>query len=525
MSKVKSEHLFSLIKSLNRSEKRYFRLFASREETHDMKYLSLFDRMDAQQKYDEELILREDSRLIRSQMSNLKAHLFKRILQSLRQYEMEKTTEIKLREMIDYVQLLHDRGLYKHSADVLKKAYRIVDKTDNLELKLDLLKWEKNLINKMVGKDYQQKVRKIICEVEDTSKKINLINQFTNLSVQLNAVYVQTGYIRNERHYWEIKNLFYNHMPKFTLELLSLHEKMSLYKLYVHYYYFMEEMDEGYKYALRWLRLFDSKPHLIESQKDDYLSAINQVMIAEFKLYRHEPFMKNRQRLHDLYRIEQKSVNENIRNRLIKYIWVHEFNRIFMLGKFSSGVKLLHRIGNDLDDFIIRSDEHSRIILFYKIACLYFGNEQYGKSLEYLNRVLKDEKEDLREDIHSFARILSLIAHYELGNVEVIDYYIRSAYRFLLKKGDLQFYHKYILRFLRKIASGFTEEQLIPEFELLLEKLRPLQNIRYEKRAFIYFDIIAWLESKIMGKTVQTRIQERAKEKIAKQRDVPVDIK
>jgi Ca2+-binding EF-hand superfamily protein len=511
MSKQSSEHLYNLIKSLNRSEKRYFRLLSQQQNESKSKYMQLFDYIDQKENISD---LDKIPFIKPSQVSNMKAHLTQKILQALRQYESGKNSEIHIREMIDYVQLLYNRGLLKQAFDILKKAYKKVAKTGNLELKLELLKWEKSLLNQSVGSQYSQSVQRVISEVEDANSKINLINQFTNLAVKLNAIYVKTGYIRNDKHFQEVQELFDKGLPDHEEAELSIHEKLSLYRLYVNYYYFIEDMDLGYHYALKWLHLYDQHLDLKNSQMNDYLSAINQVMIAEYKLFRYQNFLKSRQRLHELNEKMQNSVNENIRNRLIKYVYVHEFNRIFMLGKFNLGVKLLKKLTPDLDAFIQRSDEHSRVILFYKIACLYFGDSQFHKALEWLNRVQQDEKTDLREDIHSFVKILSLIAHYELGNMEVIDYYIRSTYRFLLKKGELHLFQKYILKFLRKLAGEFREEELIPEFKKLLKNLEPLQKIRYEKRSFIYFDIIAWLESKIMGVSVQERIQERAKEKM-----------
>ncbi|WP_340153791.1 hypothetical protein [uncultured Marivirga sp.] len=511
MAKHSSYYLFDLIKSLSRSEKRYFRLLSQQQNEAKSKYMQLFDFLDQIENASD---VEEITFIKASQISNMKAHLTQKILQSLRQFESGKNNEIHIREMIDYVQLLYNRGLLKQAFDILKKAYKKVAKTGNLELKLELLKWEKNLLNQSVGSQYSQSVQRVISEVEDANSKINLINQFTNLAVKLNAIYVKTGYIRNDQHFLEIQGLFYKGLPDHNEATLSIHEKLSLYRLYVNYYYFIEDMELGYQFALKWLHLYDQHPDLKSNQMNDYLSAINQVMIAEYKLFQYQNFLQSRQRLHKLNEEMQKSVNENIRNRLIKYVYVHEFNRIFMLGKFNLGVKLLKKLSPELEAFIQRSDEHSRVILFYKIACLYFGDSQFHKALEWLNRVQQDEKTDLREDIHSFSRILSLIAHYELGNMEVIDYYIRSTYRFLLKKGELHLFQKYILKFLRKLAGEFREEELIPEFKKLLKNLEPLQNIRYEKRSFIYFDIIAWLESKIMGISVQQRIQERASQKM-----------
>jgi hypothetical protein len=48
-------------------------------------------------------------------------------------------------------------------------------------------------------------------------------------------------------------------------------------------------------------------------------------------------------------------------------------------------------------------------------------------------------------------------------------------------------------------------------FERLLEELRPLEFNRFETRAFIYLDIISWLESKIQKRPVQDIIAAKYK--------------
>jgi len=61
------------------------------------------------------------------------------------------------------------------------------------------------------------------------------------------------------------------------------------------------------------------------------------------------------------------------------------------------------------------------------------------------------------------------------------------------------------------LSGEFSEDDLIPEFEKLLSMLIPLQDRPFEKRAFIYFDIISWLESKIQKRKVQDVIAQKAK--------------
>jgi hypothetical protein len=74
-----------------------------------------------------------------------------------------------------------------------------------------------------------------------------------------------------------------------------------------------------------------------------------------------------------------------------------------------------------------------------------------------------------------------------------------------------------LFNFLKKsIQKGGEENSLLnnkaaikKSFTVLLETLQPLSNNKLESRAFMYLDIISWLESKIRGKQVQAIIKEK----------------
>jgi hypothetical protein len=60
MTKDQKEHLFILIKSLSKSEKRQFKLFVNRMGSNlDSKFLNLFNLLEKSDRYDEKLILKK----------------------------------------------------------------------------------------------------------------------------------------------------------------------------------------------------------------------------------------------------------------------------------------------------------------------------------------------------------------------------------------------------------------------------------------------------------------------------------
>lgn len=510
MPKPQSEELFELIKSMSASEKRYFKMNGL-SNNEDSKYAKLFEQIESQGHINSD---KEIDYITPGQLPNLKANLYKKILQSLRRFHFSSSVDTQIREMIDYAHLLFNRSQYKQCASQLKKAKALAQKSDNPELLLVILKWQKNVVLQTANGDSRKLVKGIIEEARDVNHRINNINKFTNIQLELNALYQQIGFIRNAKDHERVQRIFQSSMPSLKEEL-SINEKFSLYSLYINYYFFIQDFERGYLFAKKWISLFDN-PILIRTKLESYIQALNSLMIAQSRLGLYHEFAQTKRRFRRIRFLHNVVFTENINKKLFKYSYVHEFNGLFMRGHFTDGVRMFERIKPDLEAFYYDAlDAHSRLVMFYKIACLYIGDSNFGEALYWLNRIINSESADLREDVHGFARILSLICHYELGNQDVIDYYIRSTYRFLLKKKNLQLYQKYILNFLRRLGSvRISNEEMIIRFQILRSQLLPLESNPYEKRAFIYFDIISWLESKIEDRPVQDIIREKADKQI-----------
>ena len=178
-----------------------------------------------------------------------------------------------------------------------------------------------------------------------------------------------------------------------------------------------------------------------------------------------------------------------------------------MQGTFSKGLELVP----DIEKFILENrlylDRHRILVFYYKIASLYFGSANYDKAIDYLNKII-NWKVDLRTDLQCYARLLHLIAHYEIGNFQLLEYLIKSVYRFMAKMENLSVVEEEMFRFLKK-AFSLTPAKLKPEFKKLLHKLKQYENSRGETRAFAYLDIISWLESKLETVPVQDIIRRK----------------
>jgi tetratricopeptide (TPR) repeat protein len=199
--------------------------------------------------------------------------------------------------------------------------------------------------------------------------------------------------------------------------------------------------------------------------------------------------------------------NDNNRIQTFVYLHISKLNKHFMEGTFTEGLKLVPYIEEKLEEYRLYLDRHRVLVFYYKIASLYFGSGHYEKAIDYLNKII-NWKVDLRTDLQAYARLLHLIAHYELGNYQLLEYLFKSVYRFMAKMENLSLVEEEVFKFLRR-SFNLSPRALKPEFEKLLEKLKALEKNHFETRAFAYLDIISWLESKIHGVPVQDVIRKK----------------
>lgn len=514
MANVKSDQLFNLIHSLSKGEKRFFKLYAARMGgTEDKKFMILFDAIEKQKVYSEEKILKKEPSLLPQQLPNLKTHLYFQLLKSLRLGNSNNLRSIRVMELIDYARLLYSKCLYKECVKMIDKAKKMAMGNDQSVFLLEILEIEKLVISKTLDAGNEERVSHIIDETVKVTESIKNINLFSNLSIKLDSYYNKSGFVRSKYDLEKVTRFFNSSLPQYKIENLSFQEKLHLYKSYVGFYFFIQDFKQGYVYANKWVNLFEEQPEMKPLKPEMYIKALNSLLAVQTKLYKLNEFTETLKRLIAIKREDKIVLTENLNLNLFKAIYIHEMNRHFMLGEFKSGTRIVAALEGELNKFITKLDKHSILLFYYKIACLYFGSGNYRTGLSWLNKIINEREIALREDLHAFGRILSLISHYELGNDDLVESYIKSTYRYFKKKGDLSLYQKYILDFLKSLLMEKEIKNVQKRFVLLKTQMESLQKNRFERRAFLYFDIISWLESKITNRPVQALIKEKISER------------
>lgn len=506
-----SEDLFHLIQSLSRSEKRYFKLFSNRHSgKQGNNYLRLFDAIEEQEEYNEEQIRNKfrGEKFLR-QLPVAKNYLYKTILRSLSNYHSQ-AVDAQLIEQLQFIQILFEKRLYKQCQKQIHKSKKTAEKHEKHTHLLNLLIWERRVMsNEHFLSTKIEEIDLLTHQEQDlleqASKTSLIFNRFSKLFIH----YLKAGAPRTREELQVYDDMLND--PLFSLEQSSLSFSAKGYLLLARSIYAKATHQAQIFYdstqALK--QMYDASPEQAEENEKAFITTIANLMIAQIELHKFEEFEQTLAQLRGM-----RARAEDNRIQIFLYSSNLELSFHYERGTFEEGYVLIPSIRRELR----KLSEEGKLLptmeltIYYNMAHLQFATERYSEAMQSLAAIQHSPYAKMLPELERFARIFMLILHYELNNRDVIDYSLKSTYRFLTKHNKLYKLEEKILTFLRRLPKITSNEALREEFASLLEDMRHLRQDPFEYPAFQYFAIDTWLESKLTGRSFSELSREQVLE-------------
>lgn len=507
----KRELLFDLIKSLSKSEKRYFRLFIELHvKGNQNEYSKLYDLLVLQKKYDEKKVkeyLKGEN--ILKHFAEAKYYLQKIILKSLASYHSNLNVESQINEYLQQIKILTERELHELAFNIIQKAKKLATKHEKIIYLLIISYYELELIRlkaDLIGVDELKLLLKEADKIQKLSydfvsnKKLFLLFTRRRRSI---------GFTREKSELLILQEILEN--PDF--------KKPELINLFEPFYYFsicnsiycriVKNFKKADEYNTKLIERFESNPQLIKEYRARYIISITNALLGKSDLNRYDEIPTYIEKLRTLaHSIKEQKLKNNL-NYLANRA---ELSTYISIGKFNSAKSIAAQLEKQLAEpikFGIKKEHQIQEHL--SLANYYFGIENYSSTLKHLNTIISKD-ENIRTDLHSIARIISIIVHFEKGNLELLDYTVKSVQRYLIKKGKLFAFEKEILSFIKSILSiNYSDAKLTDAFKKLRVGLIKIKDDDFEGAALNYFHFIPWLDSKIKKKKFEEMIKEEFK--------------
>ena len=504
-----SEELFDLIKSLTKSEKRFFKLSSSLQ-SGSKNYLKIFTAIDKQSEYDEDALKKEFKKeTFVKHFPSEKNHLYKLILKSLRAYHSDNSVSSILKQEIKNIEILYMKSLYKECNKFLERAKKMAITHEKFYYLYELLSWEKILLEEAYEEgEFTADLDKLIADEKNVIEKLRNLAAYHVLYSKINYLFRSGGYSRSDRDRKIVEEIS-NH-PLIKEKNTALSSRAATICYYIQGFCAMANRDwkKSKEKFQKVIDIFDKNVLIKNDIPKRYISCLANLVKCETELGN---FKAAHDRLKEIEKLESNKGFKSLDVQLMifKESKLAQLKLFQRQGKFIAASKLIDPILLEIEVYRERLNKEQEIKFYYSFAYINFGIGEYNKALFWINKVLNDNENNLRQDIYGYARVFNLVIHYELGNRELLEYIIKSTYRYLNKRNRAYEIEDLMINNFKKLAKIYDEEQELALIKKLEPQLNSLLNNEADRVILEYFDFQAWIKAKIESKALGDVIAEK----------------
>ena len=428
-----SDDLFQLIKSLTPSEKRYFKIWASRhvigKKNNYEKLFDAFEKLPEDEPYDESVFKKSISKKMSSKyFADEKKNLEELIMKSMRSYNADKSIDSQLND------LLLDEDFYneKRMNNLRKKT---IEKAKNLSYKYEKFELLLKILDKEQSYRLELKQEELVKWAEDQQHERSIITSHLSTLAQLSEVFcwlfLQVRINPNQTSseiYSKADSLIHSSAMQEYKNNISFRGDFLYFRNLALYHRLRRNWLKHLHYSKSALDLFEDKyPYMkIDIPRAYQLAQFNYLNACHWSK-KYDDFEST---LKTYKSFEAKSPDE------AGELWQNcahlELLWIMNTGRWNELNRMAHEIDSGIKKYAKKVNAARKLVLWLNLATGYFITENWTKANEYKELLLTDSS-DSRRDLKNIARILELIFLYELNQPDLLDYKLRNTERYFIR--------------------------------------------------------------------------------------------
>jgi len=488
-----SSDLFTLIQSLEKQEKRYFKLYISKTGLGQNKnMIDLFNEIDKQKLYNEERIKKKfKHQTFIKQFHVAKNRLYQAILKSLDAYYAEASTEGKLQRLIHQAEILYEKGLQAQCKKRLNKAKKIALDEDAFLYVLRILQLEVLFFDELTQ---VEKLRNFM-EFNMMRTKLNefLIQKNAGESPKIDTLFNETelNLLKNEES---------------ALSFTALQRQLVINSIY---YRQKDEMKKSLLYRKRLVEIFENNTHKIVGSGKAYITGLNNLITLQLYLKQFKDALITINKLEDLKKeiyfklTEQRNFDIALRTFNGKYsIYIQTNNMI-------KALQSLDELELFVDENFDRIPIYYQLILCYYIAIVFFFKLDYQNATTWFYKLLNHTAIDSNEEIHTYTRLLNLLCYSQMKNESLFESFYKSTERYLKAKKINLKYVKAIMQNLKKLHKMHNKSELQNQWLSFKAQIEQLKENEAEQTGIHNLRLLDWIECIINNKPLHKALNEK----------------
>lgn len=503
------DQLFTLIKSLNKSEKRNFKLYANRFQSGtDTKFIQLFDALDKLPEYDDTALLKKLKTVKKQHLANLKRHLYKQIMVSLRLIFIQKNIDIQIREQLDFARILYGKGLYMQSLKILDRIKKIAIEHHQDILHLEILEFRKLIEARHITRNWkiENEIEGLMEESDKRSMVTVSTSKLSNLNIIIHGYYIRFGHVKSAEDIIRVQQFYTAKTPSdLPWSRLTFFEKSNLYQSNMWFFYILLDFESSIEQTRQWINLFEVDGKMKEKDPDLYMRGYYYLLTFLYLMQDKEEFHYYLKRFENFEAHFGDQFNANSKMTAFTYLNLCRLNYYMLEHNYEKGKKLAIDIVQKVPEFQTSMDPQRFLLFNYKASYLHFACGEFEAAIQYLQPITAYKNDYLREDLLYNARLLQMMCHFEQNDYDFVANLIPSLQRSFKKSSEVSKLQICGLNLLKELikAPPTTWKEVFSNY---LTQTNLLMNDPFEKKAMVYLNIPDWIKSKI----AQTLIKDLA---------------
>jgi hypothetical protein len=483
--------LQQLILSLSPSEKRYIRIYASRHSNDKTpRYLLLFDYLNENENCTEAQLLEDIYKgKSRTTYAAEKQYLYEIILGGMRSYHSDRTLDLSISEAMADAAFLFSKQHYEESMDYLNNARSLAQSGERWPALVELLKLECDIIKEKKNKGMLAELKNRQAELEKV-----LANQSYDamLKMRRDLVFARVRMAdpalndTEEILFW---NKIYNE-TSFKDERFNVHYfTLSALGLLLYKERNYQASTDVYR---EMLALWQNNPHRIKCDPLLYSKVLSNALNAAIAARHYSDAEQWLRRYEELETDTPEAEAEKFQNI--------SFVRILLMlhtGSFQQLPALSNEIEIGLQKYKSKINKARELAFFYNLAVAFFAVHDFTQSLQWINRIVAQEKNEHRLDLQHFARIFRLVLFYELGKYDLLEYECLNTERYLRGQKVWTNRERSIIKWIQKLPETETNDQKIG-YEKLIAVLHTESNTAITGNQ----ELILWCNHHLSGQAI-----------------------
>jgi hypothetical protein len=498
---MQTEGLLNLVQSMSKAEKRFFRRFAEMTGgAQSERYLALFAAVEAQQEDDpDELLKKLDDPALRTHLPVYRNRLQALILRSLRTLYAGRSAGSEIRQLLEEIEILYERRLFAACAKRIEKALSVAEAHEQEALLLEIHAWRRKLSGQLPLPQQDQHLAEIRSQETHTLARLAKEREFAHLHERQR---VRARLRLTERSPGDRPPELPAQLPDDANFLTRTHYYSTAAMLAMS----RNQVEEASEINAQLMAHWEQDQMRILDHPDFYLATYNNYLgTLLFDDSKHGQFLTAVQRL--------RKLPEMPRHTRVNFEWLGYHQELIFSMNFV-GYDATQALIQEIEAWIQRNSAEihvTRLLAFYfNMMMFYFVYGEYSRANRMLGRILNQPGKAERRDIRNFARIFQVLLQFELQNIDLNEYLVRSAYRYLNRKDELYEFERAIFALVRKCDTLPNEAARQPVYAEFQEALTAMQQRKATSVG--HGELMLWVQAKRQGMPLRTLVENQLAE-------------